>query len=64
MRKEIIRASGKIRCVECPNGKERDCKAIEICTFAFYKGYESGECATKKKLINKHNIANRRTSKK
>jgi hypothetical protein len=50
MRKEIIKASGKIRCIECPNGKEINCKAIEICNFAFAKGYESGERATKKKI--------------
>lgn len=49
MRKEIVKASGKIRCVECPNGKEIDCKMIEVCTFAFCKGYESGERAVKKK---------------
>ena len=56
MRKEIIKASGKIRCVECPNGKEMDCKVMEICAFAFYKGYESGERATKKKIKLKNQI--------
>lgn len=52
MRKEIIKASGKIRCDKCPNGSELNCKAMDICTFAFYKGYESGERAVRKKIKN------------
>ena len=32
--------------------------AIDICAFAFYKGYESGERATKRKINQKINQKN------